>query len=46
MGSVFENISVSPLLLLCKGGATREVLDQVVTSLEVAKKAESLTMQS
>ena len=35
-------VGISPLLLLCKGGAKREVLDQVVTGLEAAKKAESL----
>lgn len=35
-------VGVSPLLLLCKGGATREVLDQVVTGLASAKKVESM----
>ncbi len=34
----------SPLLLLSKGGATRETLDQIVQQFEKTKKAESLNI--
>lgn len=37
-------VGLSPLFLLSKGGATREVLDQAITRLLAEKKTESLMM--
>lgn len=37
-------VGLFPLLLLAQGGATREVLDQAITRLKAAGKAESLEM--